>query len=113
MGGERLIIQRARAIPKPLHQLPAQITQTALAAAELSEPAELSFASANILFGMRSPTDWEFMAGPYISETGHGMTVAVGKTARVGGMAMPINLGVTSTAEGLRYSLTFGWNIGK
>jgi len=74
---------------------------------------ELSFVSMNILLGMRSRSQWEFMAGPYLSETGYGMTVAVGKTARIGGMAMPINLGVTSTAEGVRASLTFGWNIGQ
>ena len=74
---------------------------------------ELSLVSMNVLFGVRSPTEWEFMVGPYISETGHGMTFAVGKTARMGRMAMPMNLGITGTAEGPRVSFTFGWNIGR
>jgi len=74
---------------------------------------ELSFLSMNVLFGLRSPTEWEFVAGPYISETGYGMTVAAGKTFRAGRMAMPVNLGVTSTREGPRISFTFGWNIGR
>jgi len=74
---------------------------------------ELSLASLNILFGIRNVSDFEFAAGPYISGTGTGFTVAAGKTFRAGRMAMPVNLGYTSTKEGPRYSLTFGWNIGR
>ena len=72
---------------------------------------ELSLASLNILFGIRSVSDFEFAAGPYISGTGTGLTVAAGKTFRAGRMAMPVNLGYTSTREGPRISFTFGWNL--
>jgi len=72
---------------------------------------ELSFKSLNVLMGMRGADGFELCAGPYLSETGRGLTIAVGKTVRTGSMSLPINFAVTSTKEGARYSLTFGWNL--
>ena len=72
---------------------------------------ELSLLSLNLLMGMRGADGFELCAGPYFSETGRGLTIAVGKTVRSGTMSVPVNLAVTNTKEGARYSLTFGWNL--
>ncbi len=66
---------------------------------------------ANVLFGMRTATDREFAVGPNLSLSGIGLTVALGKTFRAGPMNLPVNFALVSNAEGVRYSITFGWNI--
>lgn len=71
----------------------------------------LPIPAANVLFGMRSATGTEFAVGPNLSPGGIGLTVAVGKTYRAGPMNLPINFALVSNADGLRYSITFGWNI--
>ena len=38
-------------------------------------------------------------------------TVAVGKTVRSGNISLPVNVAVTKTKEGPRFSLTCGWNL--
>ena len=72
---------------------------------------ELFFPSLNVLLGLRTQQGTEICVGPYISETGRGLTFAIGHTVRQGRMSLPFNLGVTSTKEGVRTSFTFGWNI--
>lgn len=92
--------------------------------------------SANVLFGLRTAPGWEFVIGPNLgpasrqdtspepepypgaptaessSQTlGIGLTVAVGKTFKAGPMNFPVNLAVVSNHDGVRYSITFGWNV--
>jgi hypothetical protein len=66
---------------------------------------------ANLLFGIRTAQNLEVAAGPYFSENGAGLTVALGHSYRHGKMNMPIDYAVTTNPEGVRFSLTFGWNL--
>jgi hypothetical protein len=70
-----------------------------------------AFPSMNLLMGIRLPSDWEFCAGPNLSPGGVGMTVAIGRTFRIGEMSMPINVAAVGNDLGYRYSITFGWNL--
>jgi hypothetical protein len=70
-----------------------------------------ALSSANLLFGARSAGGTELAAGPYLSPSGVGFTAAVGHTFRAGRMNLPVDLAVTTNPEGVRYSLTFGWNL--
>jgi hypothetical protein len=65
----------------------------------------------NVLFGVRTAQDFEFVVGPYLSENGVGLTAAVGHTYREGGMNLPVNCAVTTNPNGVRLSLTTGWNL--
>jgi hypothetical protein len=69
------------------------------------------FPSGNLLLGLRRSDGLEFSAGPNASPSGVGMTVAFGKTFKAGELNMPVNLAVVSNKSGLRYSVTFGWNL--
>jgi hypothetical protein len=71
----------------------------------------LPLPSANLLLGLRRSDGLEFSAGPNASPSGVGMTVAFGKTFQAGELNMPVNLAVVSNKSGLRYSVTFGWNL--
>jgi hypothetical protein len=71
----------------------------------------LTIPTANLLFGMRTAGDKEFAVGPNITEDGVGLTLAVGKTFRPGGMSLPVNFAVVSGADGVRTSITVGWNL--
>jgi hypothetical protein len=68
-------------------------------------------ANLNVLVGVRAPSGLEFCAGPYMSMTGSGFTMALGYTFTFGDMNVPANIAMTETAEGRRVSLTFGWNL--
>jgi hypothetical protein len=68
------------------------------------------FPSLNVLLGLRFPGGWEFCAGPNISPSGGGLTVAVGRSFDFGSMSIPVNLAYVGNEQGQRYSFTFGWN---
>jgi hypothetical protein len=71
----------------------------------------LAIPTANILLGLRTANDKEFVVGPNVSPSGIGLTVAVGKTFHAGPLNLPVNLAIVSNGQGIRYSVTFGWNI--
>jgi hypothetical protein len=71
----------------------------------------LAIPTVNLLFGIRSPDKWEVVAGPNVSVGGVGMCFAIGKTYASGSMNMPVNFAIVSSDQGVRYSLTFGWNL--
>lgn len=71
----------------------------------------LAIPTANILLGLRTANDNEFVVGPNVSPSGIGLTAAVGKTFHAGPLNLPVNLAVVSNGQGIRYSVTFGWNI--
>jgi hypothetical protein len=77
---------------------------------------------ATLAMGIRLPRGWEFGMGPNIvaskdtTNTTTGRTsliVAFGKSLNYGGVSIPINLAVSKAPEGNRYSLVFGYAIGK
>ena len=90
----------------------------------------LPVVSVNVLFGLRTADDWEFALGPnvgpaskwetdpmsgeeqYAGQTvGIGLTAAVGRTFKAGPMNLPVNFAIVSNADGVRFSITFGWNM--
>jgi len=75
-----------------------------------------------LAMGIRMPRGWEFGMGPNIVATKNewddvkartSLVVAVGKSLNYGGVSIPINLAVSTAPEGSRYSLIFGYAIGK
>jgi hypothetical protein len=71
----------------------------------------LAIPTANVLLGLRTANDNEFVVGPNVSPSGIGLTAAVGKTFHAGPLNLPVNLAIVSNGQGVRYSVTFGWNI--
>ncbi len=77
---------------------------------------------ATLAMGIRMPRGWEFGMGPNIVATKNefdnakartSLVVAMGKSLNYGGVSIPINLAVSTAPEGNRYSLIFGYAIGK
>ena len=77
---------------------------------------------ATLAMGIRMPRGWEFGMGPNIVATKNeldntkartSLVVAIGKSMNYGGVSIPINLAVSTAPEGNRYSLIFGYAIGK
>ncbi len=67
--------------------------------------------SANLLFGMRSKTGFEFGVGPNISPKGYGMVFAAGATLKTGGFYIPVNIAYVPGQNGGRVSILTGFNI--
>ncbi len=77
---------------------------------------------ATLAMGIRMPQGWEFGMGPNVVATKNefdnakartSLIVALGKSFNYGGVSIPINLAVSTAPEGNRYSLIFGYAIGK
>ena len=75
-----------------------------------------------LAMGIRMPRGWEFGLGPNIVATKNefdnskartSLVVAFGKSLNYGGVSIPINLAVSTAPEGNRFSLIFGYAIGK
>jgi hypothetical protein len=77
---------------------------------------------ATLAMGIRMPRGWEFGMGPNIVATKNelddtkartSLIVALGKSINYGGVSIPINFAVSTAPEGNRYSVIFGYAIGK
>jgi hypothetical protein len=66
--------------------------------------------SANVLVGVRSSSGAEFAFGPNISLSGAAFVLAVGHTYKSGNLNFPVNFAVVPSAQGVRFSLLFGFN---
>jgi hypothetical protein len=75
-----------------------------------------------LAMGIRMPGGWEFGMGPNMVATKNEMDntkvrtsliLALGKSINYGGVSIPINLAMSQAPEGNRYSLIFGYAIGK
>jgi hypothetical protein len=75
-----------------------------------------------LAMGVRMPGGWEFGMGPnfFLSRDDNddvrmrtSLLVAVGRSFRYGGVSIPINLAAATAPEGNRFSLIFGYAIGK
>ena len=75
-----------------------------------------------LAMGVRMPRGWEFGMGPNFfmsrDETDNvrmrtSLLVAVGRSFRYGGVSIPINIAAATAPEGNRFSLIFGYAIGK
>lgn len=77
---------------------------------------------ATLAMGIRMPRGWEFGMGPNIVATKDefdaikartSLVIAFGKSLDYGGVSIPINLAMSTSPEGNRFSLLFGYAIGK
>jgi hypothetical protein len=77
---------------------------------------------ATLAMGIRMPRGWEFGLGPNIVATKNefdkikartSLVVALGKSINYGDVSIPINFAVSTAPEGNRYSVIFGYAIGK
>ena len=75
-----------------------------------------------LAMGIRMPSGWEFGLGPNVVSTKDeldkigartSLIVALGKSLNYGGVSIPINVAVSTAPEGNRFSLIFGYAIGK
>ena len=75
-----------------------------------------------LAMGIRMPRGWEFGMGPnfFVSRDTEdevrvrtSLLIAVGRSFRYGGVSIPINIAAATSPEGNRYSLVFGYAIGK
>lgn len=75
-----------------------------------------------LAMGIRMPGGWEFGMGPNIVATKNefdntkartSLVVALGKSFNYGGVSIPVNLAVSTEPDGNRFSLIFGYAIGK
>jgi len=75
-----------------------------------------------LAMGIRMPRGWEFGLGPNVvaskdefnkTKARTSLIIAVGKSINYGGVSLPINLAMSQSPEGNRYSLIFGYAIGK
>jgi hypothetical protein len=70
-----------------------------------------------LLFGMRTPSSFEFGVGPSLTYGLHrgvntGVVAAIGHSFRAGGIRIPVNLAFTGDREGNhRWTLVTGWAI--
>jgi hypothetical protein len=73
--------------------------------------------SFSLPMGVRFPDGIEFGLGPNLTATNDGvktsLVIAIGKSFGFGGVSIPVNLAVATNPEGNRYSLLFGYAIGK
>ncbi len=74
----------------------------------------------SLLMGVRSPSGWEMGMGPNLSfsktivdqvEARTSLLFAIGKSFNYGGVSIPVNLAYSSSPEGDRISLFFGYAI--
>jgi hypothetical protein len=70
-----------------------------------------------LAMGIRLPSGFEFGMGPNVLFGGEkgvnpALVVAVGKSFNYSGVSIPINLVLTTSPSGNRYSLIFGYAIG-
>jgi hypothetical protein len=77
---------------------------------------------ATLAMGIRMPSGWEFGLGPNIVASKDeydevkgrtSLILALGKSLNYGDVSIPINFAVSTSPEGNRYSLVFGYAIGK
>ncbi|MEN8007925.1 MAG: hypothetical protein ABFS42_12980 [Candidatus Krumholzibacteriota bacterium] len=77
---------------------------------------------ATLAMGIRMPRGWEFGMGPNIVATRNdedatkartSLILAFGKSLNYGGVSIPINLAMSTEPDGNRFSLIFGYAIGK
>tara|TARA_R110002072_G_scaffold118716_4_gene251175 strand:+ start:3607 stop:4152 length:546 start_codon:yes stop_codon:yes gene_type:complete len=66
--------------------------------------------SVNLITGYRSPSGFEFGAGPNISLLSSGFSAAVGYAFKSEHMYFPINFAMTKSRDGTRYSVIFGFS---
>lgn len=75
-----------------------------------------------LAMGIRLPQGWEFGMGPNVVATKNdidqtkartSLIIALGKSLNYGGVSIPINFAVSTAPEGNRYSIIFGYAIGK
>lgn len=75
-----------------------------------------------LAMGIRMPRGWEFGMGPNIVATKNelddtkartSLILALGKSINYGGVSIPINVAMSTAPEGNRFSLIFGYAIGK
>jgi len=74
-----------------------------------------------LAMGMRSPSGWEFGMGPNLTfsktedddvEARTSLLLAFGKSFNYSGVSIPVNLAFTTSPQGNRVSLIFGYAIG-
>ncbi len=74
-----------------------------------------------LAMGMRSPSGWEFGMGPNLTvsktvddevEARTSLLLAIGKSFNYSGVSIPVNLAFTTSPQGNRVSLIFGYAIG-
>lgn len=70
----------------------------------------LLFPSATMFIGGRTSKGTEFGLGPSLSLTGVGVAFGAGVTKHSGNINIPMNIGVVTSAEGLRFSFLTGFN---
>jgi len=77
---------------------------------------------ATLAMGIRMPRGWEFGMGPNIVATKNdldkvkartSLIVALGKSINYGDVSIPINFAISTSPDGNRYSVIFGYAIGK
>jgi len=77
---------------------------------------------ATVAMGIRMPRGWEFGMGPNIVATKNdldkvkartSLIVALGKSINYGDVSIPINFAISTSPDGNRYSVIFGYAIGK
>ena len=69
-----------------------------------------------LIFGFRLPSGYEFGIGPSLTIGGptsfrSSLVVAGGRSFRVGGIRVPVNLAVAADKDGARYTFVTGWAI--
>lgn len=67
--------------------------------------------SLNWLVGVRTANGSEFGIGPNITPVGVGLVVAGGITVRTGALNVPLNVALSSSKSGARFSIMTGFNI--
>ena len=96
---------------------PAFLVETVLLVAGLERSAFVP--TATLVFGMRTPSSFEFGIGPSVTLGGSesqpvrsGIVFAAGHSFRVGGIRVPVNLAYAPGRDGDdRWSLVTGWAI--
>jgi len=63
------------------------------------------------LVGYRSANGFEFGGGPNVALSGTSLVLAVGVTIQSEEVNFPINLALSTSKSGPRYSLLFGFNM--
>ena len=72
--------------------------------------------SGSLIFGARTPGGYEFGLGPSVSLGGPfgantAVVFAVGRTFRLEGIRIPVNLALATNRDGQRFSVVTGWAI--
>jgi hypothetical protein len=67
--------------------------------------------SGNLIMGIRGPSGFEVGMGPNLSIAGAGMVFAAGYNLKTSEINFPVNFAVVTSPNGVRYSLTLGFNL--